>query len=95
MGQGNKIKLPTRVSNPELSPDDGSQMIHREKLIDRQSPDRDDQFRLEDGQFSLEPVGAITHFSSRGNPVAAGRFLTGKASAYRRHIQMRAHLRLR
>ena len=86
MGQGNDIQLKAGAGDGEGAADDGVEFLGGQELFDGEFANREDELRLEDFYFAIEPGGAILNFIRRGHAVAAGGFFAWETAAHRGHV---------
>ncbi len=80
MRQRDEIEAPTAAFHLETAADDLVELLHREKLCDREFADGDDEARTEDFKFGLAPGSAVSNFIGRGDAIPAGSGFAGKAA---------------
>ena len=83
MRQRNTIDRLTAIRDAKIPPDGFTERCSRQKLRDRQLADRENEARLEQGEFGGEPPGAAGDFIRSGNAIAPAFFFTWKAPVAR------------
>ena len=71
MGQRDEIELSPRTANAKTATDHLVEFSDLDELRDRQFPDRNDEARLQDFDFSLEPGRTIGDLLRIRNPIAS------------------------
>lgn len=92
MRQRNQVEAAAVATKRKGASDDFVEFFERKELGDRELTDRNNEPRLEEIDLIIHPGRTIPDLVRGGNPVAARSRFPGKATAYRREIDLGANL---
>ena len=91
MRQRNEIELFSGPLDAKTATNNLIKFSDRNELRDRQFPDRNDEPRLQDFEFAIQPRRAVLYLLRVGNPVAPARRLARETTTDRREIDFLTH----
>src|SRR5688572_12097088 len=94
MRQWNQIEREPFLPHAKLFTDDRLKPVGWQELRDGKLAHREHQVRPQDFKFPIPPWQTLVHFVAGWHPIAAGGFLSGKATACGGHVDRFANLHL-
>src|SRR4030095_14649980 len=91
MRQRNEIELFSGPLDAKTATNNLIKLSGRNELRDRQFPDRDDEPRLQDFEFAIQPRRAVFYLLRLRNPVVPARRLARETTTHRREIDFLTH----